>query len=48
MSEYDSNDHGRCPECDGTDGNHYPGCLYEGTGGSRKYIFRIRGVNENE
>lgn len=34
MSEYDSNDHGRCPECDGTDGNHYPGCLYEGTGGS--------------
>ena len=23
MSEYDSNDHGRCPECDGTDGSGY-------------------------
>lgn len=29
MSEYND---GHCPECDGTGGNHYPGCTYEGTG----------------
>lgn len=30
MSEYNSGNH--CTECDGTGGNHYPGCTYEGTG----------------
>lgn len=29
MSEYNS-EH-RCPDCDGTGGNHYPGCVYDGT-----------------
>ena len=28
MSEYNS-EH-RCPDCDGTGGNHYPGCEYNG------------------
>lgn len=30
MREYGENQH--CHECDGTHGNHYPGCSYEGTG----------------
>ena len=29
MSEYNSENH--CPECDATGGDHYPGCIYEGT-----------------
>lgn len=29
MSEYNS-EHS-CPDCDGTGGNHYPGCVYDGT-----------------
>ena len=29
MSEYNS-EH-RCPDCNGTGGNHYPGCVYDGT-----------------
>lgn len=28
----DSSQH-RCPDCDGENGNHYPGCIYEGTEG---------------
>lgn len=35
MSEYNSGNH--CPECDGTGGNHYPGCTYEGTGSNERY-----------
>ena len=29
MSEYNSEN--RCHECDATGGDHYPGCIYEGT-----------------
>lgn len=29
MSEYNSEN--RCPECDATGGEHFPGCIYEGT-----------------
>ena len=35
MSEY--NHENRCPECDGTGGNHYPGCTYEGAEGNYRY-----------
>lgn len=35
MSEYNSGDH--CPDCDGSDGNHFPGCDYDGTKGGRGY-----------
>lgn len=31
MSEYGGNNH--CHECDGLHGNHYPGCIYEGSSG---------------
>lgn len=24
-----------CPDCDGENGNHYPGCIYEGTDGPK-------------
>ena len=27
----------RCPDCDGTGGNHYPGCDYDGTNGNYYY-----------
>lgn len=40
MSEY--NDH-HCPECDGTGGNHYPGCTYEGTGSEDYHSHRTDG-----
>lgn len=33
MSGY--NNQGRCHECDGTHGNHYPGCDFEGGGNAR-------------
>ena len=32
MSEYGYDSNGRCPECDGTGDNHYPGCTYDGVG----------------
>ena len=32
MNDYGNNT--RCYECDGTHGNHYPGCTYEGKNGS--------------
>ena len=35
MSEYNSGN--RCPECDATGGNHYPGCTYEGMGNNERY-----------
>ena len=31
MSEYGNDG---CHECDGTNGNHYPGCIYDGMGSS--------------
>ena len=34
MSEYGNE---RCHECDGMDGNHYPGCNYDGMGSSGGY-----------
>ena len=40
MSEY--NDY-HCPECDGTGGNHYPGCTYEGTGKENYHSSRSGG-----
>jgi hypothetical protein len=30
MSEFHDDEH--CWECDGDNGNHYPGCIYDGTG----------------
>lgn len=34
MSEHSDN---RCPECDATGGNHYPGCTYEGMQSNYRY-----------
>lgn len=35
MSDYHGEN--RCPDCDGTGGNHYPGCDYDGTNGNYHY-----------
>lgn len=42
MSEDYGGNH-RCPECDATGGNHYPGCTYEGTGSEEHYSSGRRG-----
>lgn len=34
MSEYGNDG---CHECDGTNGNHYPGCTFDGMGSSGDY-----------
>jgi len=40
MSIYDNN--GRCHECDGTNGSHYPGCDFDGTNEYDSYGFHSR------
>jgi hypothetical protein len=51
MSGYHG-DNGHCWDCDGGNGNHYPGCSYEGTGkrgvsyrpsgnGGAKFVFTL-------
>ena len=40
----DSSQH-RCPDCDGENGNHYPGCIYEGTEGQGGRGYRRGGDN---
>ena len=32
-----SDDDRICPECGGHDGNHFDGCIYEGTNGPARY-----------
>lgn len=42
MCDYYDDD---CPDCGGTDGNHYPGCTYEGTSGGGGYYRGSSGGN---
>ena len=38
MNDYHGDNH--CPDCDGTGGDHYPGCDYDGTNGNYHYSRR--------
>ena len=39
MSDYGSGDDHRCPDCDGFGGDHYPGCIFDGTDEHGNYSF---------